>query len=415
MDLARDFLKTLPPKQLIADRLVYSLEFAIKTIQHLIIDGHSAPENAEWFVRPEKIIAEAAFLMVFAKAGDSFPEVKEGMDKLYKLLEPLARSKTVLTNICLKPALALDYAHAHICLSYLGYSNSIFDKVLLDILKEEKKTERTPYRMLEQEWLLLLWKGSNNFEKNPFWEKYSSMNFELDIFSESSDGVYSLTHAIMYSFFAKDSSPVIDINKIIMEIESLLIIYMDKQDYDIVGELLLAWALTQKPYSPIALFALDCIIRIEKRVDFLPAPNLDMAMIEGKELNERRTYIYSINYHTAFVMGLLLGGLIKSYESYNPHFDPDKSCKNHDLKRILHSEIVKEKQAHWMEFFGLLDNENKEKLFPWVFQAFLFRKIRQHEYGLVKKLIDRSEDCGLSKTMMVKQAKELLNRLAMIA
>lgn len=412
---SHNYLKvSLPEKQFLANRLSYSLDFAIRTIQHLIVDGHAATEDSPWFVRSEKIIAEASFLMVFAKAGKMYVEVEQTIDILFGLLEPLARSKSTMTNICLKPALALDYAHGHICLNYLGYSNEFFDNVVDKALKDDKRIERTPYRVLEQEWLLKIWKNKNNNKEFKFWSKLCCMNFSLDLFSESTDGVYSLTHAIMYSFFDESLTVDVDLDKLINAIEGLLIIYMDKQDYDIAGELLMAWTLTKKPLNHIALFALKCLTEIEKRVGFLPAPNLDLTMIEGKDIKERRTYIYSINYHTVFVMGLLSGSLLKNYDTIQ--IQPNQQIKSSELNIFLKNELQKEKQAHWMEYFKILDNEQKNVLLPWVFQAILVRKIKQHKYGLVKKMIDLAIDnIYLKELLMIKQAKELLIRLKQIS
>ncbi|MCP2937535.1 hypothetical protein NK983_33055, partial [Salmonella enterica subsp. enterica serovar Typhimurium] len=62
-------------------------------------------------------------------------------------------------------------------------------------------------------------------------------------------------------------------------LESWLIIYIDREDYDIAGELLLAWTLTGRPFNDVALFAWHCLQHIEQRVGFLPAPNLDLNLL----------------------------------------------------------------------------------------------------------------------------------------
>ena len=403
------FKNSLPEKQLFVERLTYALDFATRTIRHLIVEGHSAPESDPWHVRPEKIITESAFLIVYAKASISHTEVAKAIINLYKLVEPLARSKATLTNICLKPALALDYAHAHICLSYAGFPNTYFDSVIENVLNHKKNIERTPYRMLEQEWLYSIWKNTDNKNEIEFWTKLSCLNHSKDIFSESTDGVYALTHAVMYTYFTEKPSVIVDMDKLLSELEGLLIIYMDRQDYDIAGELLIAWALTNKPFSNLAIFALKCLIYIEKRVGFLPAPNLDLNLIEGKDQIERRTYIYSLNYHTVFVMGLLFASLLKNYKSLKIKTNrPNDFSK---LNKYLNTELQKEKQVHWMEYFSTLNKEEKSELLPWIYQALLARKIKLHKYDAVKKMIDFSKGSYLEKFIITKQADELLNRL----
>jgi hypothetical protein len=403
----------IPDTAFLAERISYALDFAKRTIQHLIVDGHSAPEDASWYVRPEKIIAEAGLLMVYAKAGESHATVKEALHALYKVLEPLARSKAVLGNICLKPALALDYGCAHICLNYLGYPNALFDEALEQALESGKKTERTPYRMLEQAWLMKLWKQSDIQKEVELWSRLGCLNQAPDLFSESTDEVYATTHAAMYLFFDQPASVPIAVDALISSLESRLVIYMDKQDYDIAGELLQAWALTGRPFSKQALFSLKCLVEIEKKVGFLPAPNLDLDMIEGREQKEKRTYIYSVNYHTAFVMGLLCGSLLKHDESLRQEADgvPDDP----ELNALLKEELQTGKHAHWMEYYKALDDQQKEELLPWMYQVVLTRKIRDYEYEAVKKILDRAKGTGLEAMIITMQAQELLNRIGLVS
>lgn len=406
------FKDHLPDKTFLAERISYALDFAKRSILHLITEGHSAPEDAPWYVRPEKIIAEAGLLMVYAKAAESHPTVKEALSALYEVLEPLARSKSVLGNICLKPALALDYGCGHICLAYLGYPNALFDEAIEQALKAEKKTERTPYRMLEQAWLMKLWKQADTKADVEFWSRLGCLNQSPDLFSESTDDVYATTHAAMYVFFDGQASVHLDTDALIGYLESWLVIYMDQQDYDIAGELLQAWALTGRPLSHVALFSLKCLVEIESRVGFLPAPNLDLSMIEGREQNERRTYIYSVNYHTAFVMGLLCGSLFKQHENLIAATD-DRSF-HPELQAMLKEDLQTGKPAHWMEYYKPLEDHQKQNLLPWLYQVVLVRKIRGYQYEAVSKLLDRIKGTGLESLMITKQAQELLDRIGLV-
>ncbi len=402
----------LPSEQLLVERLARTLDFAKRTVEHLIIDGYAAPKDAPWSVLPEKIIAETAFLMVFAKAGTSNRQVREVLNSLVSILEPLARSKTMLLNICLKPALALDYAHAHICFNYLGYPNKQFDQALEEALASEsaKGIERTPYRMLERAWLLGLWKKYPQDDKLQFWIPLSVLNHPVDIFSESSDGVYALTHAIMYTAFGEKDIRGVDTHRLLKIVEALLVRYMDGQDYDISGELLMAWPLFGLPLSPIASFALNCILNIESRVGFLPAPGLDANYMEGMDQKERRTYIYSINYHTSLVMGLLCACQLKHSVGTNELSDQVEYSP--ELRRRLAIELHSGKQVHWKEYFSNLEYEQKQLLIPWVYQALVSRYIKDRKYGLVRQLLLLGEGTSLQELPMSCQAKEILQRLS---
>ena len=401
-----------PDPAFLSERICYALDFAERSIRHLIIEGHSAAEDDSWYVRPEKIIAEASLLMVYAKVGESDVKIKKTLQALAELLEPLARSKSILGNICLKPALALDYGCAHICLSYLGYPNALFDEAVDQALKDNKQTERTPYRMLEQNWLMKLWKQAEVTKELELWSRLGCLNQSPDLFSESSDDVYAVTHAVMYLCFECKMPATLDVDSLIAHLESWLVIYMDKQDYDISGELLLAWALTGRPFNAIALFSLKCLLEIEKRVGFLPAPNLDLAMIEGREQTERRTYIYSVNYHTAFVMGLLCGGLLKQGQSSVHQIDD--VMYGAELNTPLKEELQAGKPAHWMEYYKGLGESEKEALMPWLYQAVLVRKMRDYQYEAAKHLLDRTKGTELETLPLTKQAQELLIRISLV-
>jgi len=409
--LAEPVIVGLPEEKLLADRLTYALDFAKRTIEHLIIEGHCAPEEAPWYVRSEKIIAETAFLLVFAKAGLAYKQVKQAITELVRVLEPLARSEAMLLNICLKPALALDYAQAHICLNYLGYPEKTFDEALSDALKSNAAggIERTPYRMLEQEWLRSIWNTHRREEHLKFWIPLSCLNHPVDMFSESSDGVYALTHAIMYASFGRQKIQGVDANKLLQMAEALLIRYMDEQDYDVAGELLMAWPLLGKPMSHAASFALHCLLKIESRVGFLPAPGLDRSMIEGKEQHERRTYIYSINYHTVLVMGLLCSSVLEHTKTSMTLVN--KTDYSKELQNELAKELYNGKEVHWIEYYAELNSKRKQALIPWVYQALLARNVKERKYGQVKKLLELITTSNLENLVINKQAKELLQRL----
>ena len=187
---------------------------------------------------------------------------------------------------------------------------------------------------------------------------------------------------------------------------------MDEQNYDIAGELLMAWPLLQRAMDPIAAFALDCLFKIEAKVGFLPSPGLDTSMLDPDDQIARRTYIYNINYHTALVMGLLCNCLLTNTDR------KDVIIKNaeypNELKNILIKEFHFKAHLHWVELFMLLDKSYQEQLVPWLYQVCLIRRIKEKKYGSVKKILELSGN-EFDKLVVNQQAYELLQRLAGIA
>lgn len=408
-----EFQPQLPGEDLLVRRLVYSLTFAKNTLNHLIIEDHPAPEDAPWFVKNEKIIAETAFLVAFSRNNICHSQVQMAFAELIQVLEPLARSESMLLNVCLRPGLAIDYAEAHICLDYAGYPNAQFDRALCASLESSaaNSVERTPHRMMEAEWLKRLWKKGHKGDMN-FWTRLSCLLHPVDVFSENADGAYSITHAIMYGAFEEKLIPGIDTERLFQMIEALLIRYLDEQNYDVAAELLIAWPLLSRKWSPTAVFALHCIFKIEDRVGFLPAPGLEREKIDGAEQMAKRTYIYSINYHTALVMGLLCNAILENpvgEEVVSLHGNyPDK------WRQRIEQEIYAGKDVHWKEFYRELDTDQKENLLPMLYQVCLIRWIRKKQYGNVSELLDCA-DAGLQNLEASRQAKELLHRLSIIA
>lgn len=396
----------------IISRVAYSLEFAKNTIQHLIIDGHYPSENDPWYAKPEKIIAETSFLLVFAKAVSDNKAIYQKYNALANIISPLARSKSFLINICLKPTLALDYATAHICLDYAGFPDPNFDRILADSLNSiaHKGIERLPYRELEQAWLYSIWKKieiPKNFKK---WIRLSVLYKTVDIFSESTDGVYALTHAIIYAAFDKIDIPKSQIEKVINLVESLLIRYIDEQNYDIAGELLMAWPLFGRKYSPVAEFGLHCLLYIESRVGFMPAPGLDLSKINVENINQRRSYIYSHNYHTVCVLGLLGSTLLKEISTISENCI--KMTSSRELFAELEEEILSDQSVHWVEVYKQLDEQKKQTLFPWLYHVILFRSIKRKNYKKASQIIQQTKNIGRSNNILFVQTNQLLMRLS---
>jgi hypothetical protein len=79
----------------------------------------------------------------------------EQLEYVAELLVPHARSERIQLEVCTHPAIAWDYAQAHVLLSRLGYQDPSFDALLVRSLKAQAcgGRERTPHRILEQEWI----------------------------------------------------------------------------------------------------------------------------------------------------------------------------------------------------------------------------------------------------------------------
>lgn len=92
--------------------------------------------------------------------------------------------------------------------------------------------------MMEREWLKKIWDNDRKTNMD-LWRGLSCLNYPVDIFSQNSNDAYSITHAVMYGLFGRETIEDINLGMLFEIIESLLIRYLDEQNYDVVGELLM--------------------------------------------------------------------------------------------------------------------------------------------------------------------------------
>src|SRR5437870_7657800 len=159
---AAKFLEAKWSTEDLVRRLGRALDIAKQAVDRFAARGYSDPGEPANNLRPEKVIAETAFLLLGASTAGEYPEVREQIRALAEHLIPYARGERMVLGLCLEPALALDYAQAHICLNRLGYPDASFDAVLGRSLDSQSRAgrERPPHRVLEQHWLEGTWNGS---------------------------------------------------------------------------------------------------------------------------------------------------------------------------------------------------------------------------------------------------------------
>jgi hypothetical protein len=137
-----------------------------------------------------------------ASAAAHDEEVAERIRCVAHLLIPHARSERMLLGVCLEPALALDFAQAHVCLRRLGYHDPGFDASLRQSAGSQARAgrERAPHRVLEQERITETWNSlrSGSQLKTPETVLNSVLNQPMDLLSGSRDDIYAFAHALMY-------------------------------------------------------------------------------------------------------------------------------------------------------------------------------------------------------------------------
>jgi hypothetical protein len=400
-------------------RLCHALDVAKRAVDRLAEHGYADPDESRDQscdpVRPEKVISEAAILLLAASTASARPPVRVRVHELAHLLIPHARSERMRLGLCLQPALALDYASAHVCLKRAGYPDPGFDGLLDQALKSQavQGRERVPHRMLEQEWLLEHCGGTVDPRRRAFALRHSALSFPLDLLACSRDDIYAFTHALMY---------VTDFNlaprrlprprkTILPEADALLAGCLDDEDYDLGGEVLLSWPLTGTTWSPTAAFAFRVLADAEDAAGFLPAPITRLKRLNELEGDSRADYLLATAYHTIFVMGLLCAAALQPGRT-PPLPIPARKAVHGSANRILSTLDADGRKVHWRDGFAQLSERERDALAGFLLIIALRRKTRQRDYAAVAGLLRQGHDLGLTDTPAGSQTAELLQRLA---
>jgi hypothetical protein len=398
-------------------RLCHALDVARQAVERLASAGYTDPEEPTNNVRPEKLISETAVLLYGASAVRHYDGVGARVDQVARLLIPYARGPRMLLGVCLEPALALDYAEAHVCLSRLGYGDPGFDELLRQSITSQAAPgrERVPHRVLEQQWIRDLWDGSGSggAGRAPRATVGSILNEPLDLLGGGRVNLYAFTHALMYltDFGIRPRRLPRPRAMILAEAEAALARSLDAEDYDLSGELLMAWPLTGKSWSAAAAFGFRVLARIEDKAGILPASTTRRERLDKLAGDDRTDYFLATAYHTAYVMGLLCAAALQPGRRppAAPAAEAPTNGSGDKIFRLLETEGG---GPYWQKEFEQLSGAERDSLAGFLLNIALHRKIGLREFGAVHELLSAGYGLGLVDAPAASQAAEMLERLA---
>jgi len=445
-------------------RLYYALDIAGQSLQLGGSTGFTNPDIPEATVRPEKVIAETGLLLYVSSLLISNPtlrdldtnptfrdpdtnparryqdpnpalrdqdtnptlrdldtatELRQRIDAVARLLIPQARCERVLLEVCLQPAVAVDYAEAHIFLTCIGFPDPKFEALLATMIgsPEHHSKERFPHRVLEQEWVKKLWNRTP--QNTPDLSKTiacTPLGYSLDLLLGSRDDLYAFTHAIMYVTGFNDRPWSLPRSRcdILLEAEGMLARSLDEEDYDLAAEILLSWPLTGEGWSATATFAFRVLRNVEDKVGFLPTSSTRIATLEKLGGIERKKYFLATSYHTIYVMGLLCAVSLQPGK-LPPEQLPQEQTSPGAPAAILPYLMQTGPRPHWLEEFARLSPAEKDQLTGLLLDVALYRSARKKDYESVFQLLRLAYDLGIANTAMAAQAARLLERLSSFA
>ncbi|NYF77831.1 DUF6895 family protein [Granulicella arctica] len=404
----------------LVQRLCRTLDFAERAIRQLGENGYADSVEQQATVRPEKLIAETAILLLAASKVSDYAAIGPRILRVASLLVPHARSPRMLRGICLEPAVAFEYATAHICLKRLGFYDPDFD-AMLDLSAASQASdgrERAPHRMLEQEWLKQGWLYPEGLPRLRSGSQVTNsvLNRTMDLLHGTREDVYCFTHALMYlRDFNLFTRPLPRMREALLEeAEGMLARCLDEQDYDLAGEVLLAWPLTGESWSSAAAFAFRVLARVESAAGFLPAPTTRVGYMKSLDPETGRQYFLATAYHTVYVMGLLCAAALSSGRRppVKIPLTPVRAGAFDAVSKCLEGD---DRRAHWQDDADELEPAERESLAGFFLSIGLHREFGRRNFAAMERLLSVGTALGLTANPVASQAAEMMTRVSQFA
>jgi hypothetical protein len=393
-------------------RLCHALDIARQTIELFAIDGYSDEESSVFSFGPEKPAAETAMLIYAASPFRDRPEISRRIDQLARDLSPLVRSDRVSLDIVLHPALAYKFVVPHVLLTQLGFPDKVFDAFLRSCLASEVTNCRDlpPSAAVEKKWVSSLWNGGNGASISHEDLDNSVLHWPLDLIGGMRDDAYAFTHLLMYcSNFGYRTPPLPRSRSALVEdAASLLVRYIDLEDYDLAGEVLLTWPFTRTPWSASAAFIFRVLTSVEDQVGILPCGNINPKRLAQLADKNRARYALGTAYHTAYVMGFVCAASLRAGRIPPSRITGNKyapAC----LERLF--DYIREDQGHWQPIFRSLSPIEQLALTSFILDMTVMQSCRAHDYQATSEILALAASYHIHYTPLCRQAEDLLRRI----
>jgi hypothetical protein len=240
----------------------------------------------------------------------------------------------------------------------------------------------------------------------------SALGAGLDVLTQRRDDLYALTHSIMYATnLGADRVPLPRSScRVSNDLDAALAISLDRQDYDLAGELLACYFMLGFRLTPSASFAFDVITAVENQAGFLPAPTLRLDRLAALGGADRSRYLLAASYHTIYVMGLLCALAL-----HKPWLVTSGSAAGPAPPAALLARFQGAQPRHWEQCFAERLEGEQSALTPFLTTVALNRAVTKRNLGEVSKLLTLTAHTALTQTAAlpaVTQATEILHRAA---
>lgn len=399
----------------LARRLAAALDVAARAVDFLGDTGWR-PGDADG-VRPEKVLSETAlFLLAARDACARTPELAAQHQRVATALVPFARNDRLAALIALEPVVALDHALLHLCLSRMGHADARFDRLLAASLSGQGAggRERLPHRVMEQQWLRRL--AGVPHAHRPSQPRDCILDYPLDALSPTPDDLYAFTHCLLFATdlgqrAARFGRPA---TAIALDAEAALAHCLDVQDFDVAGELLMAWPLLRRRWSNGATFGFMCLAQAEDAAGFLPAPGMTLQPVAALIGVDRTRHLLATSYHTIYVMGLLCALALHTGVAPGSTLSAHPRCSGMVQRLCDAVESAPAGKQVWSQVFEGLPVAAREALSPFLLNVQLQRAAARRDLGGIQRLLGIAVRFDLVALPAARQGFELLQRTALL-
>lgn len=388
-------------------RLVGALELACVVVDDFGDGGYEDRERPVLSFGPEKVVAEAAMLAHVAHG--LAPGADAAVRGLVDRLAPRARSRRALADMALRPEMVVKRAVPHVLLERLGSHDGAVDDLAAQRCAAALRhaVDQPATVLAERRWLCSLWPRLG--AAGPPQLRGSILERPLDLRSESREDAYGLTHMLFYvtdlGRRPPDAALLRDPRSVLADVEGLLARYLDHGDYDLVGELLMAWPLLRVPWSPAAAFAFRLLADVEDEVGLLPCGNVAPERLARLDGAERTRYARAMSYHTALVMGFLCAAALRA--------DLPTAAPAAPVPRGWHRfrALVDDDTSHWLPAFDAAADPDKERLTPLVRDLALTQAMRHQDLTRAGEALALSAALALPPSATTRAVSDRLHAL----
>lgn len=402
------------PQSDLTDRLFRALAVATRTVDAFAASGYDHPDDPAASVTAEKAVAETAMLLHAAFHASADRQVRARVSEVATMLALQARTETVLLRAALHPSLAEGMAVSHVLLTRLGHPDPRADTVLAACVGSlgSRGHELPPYGVLEKLWIRDLWGVPVAAEA---WRQVlqdSGLATPLDFVGGLREDSYAFTHALMYctDFGARKRQMPRPNSALLADARILLAVCLDGGDYDLAGEVLMAWPFLDEPWCAAANFAFMVLARVEDEAGLLPGGTTNVARLHSYSGDRRQKYALGTAYHTAYVMGMLCA------VSLRPGRGPSRNLTGAGIPQAMPSEISDKlviDQPDVRAVLTQLSDQELDAIAVFRLDLAVAQAVRTQEYGRLADLLRAVHRIGYASPPLGGQAGELLSRLAL--